>query len=114
MAVEVITVTNGLEFSFETCVECGCRFGMPLTLNRELRKTHATFYCPSGHQQYYAQKTKEEQLREDLHAERVKNMNLEEKIERHDRLAKAGCCPKCGQHIRDLERHMKRKHKGVK
>lgn len=60
------------EYSYEgklfvqRCIVCGITFGFPTAYDRELRKTHKTFYCPNGHAQLYSGKSKEEELKEQL------------------------------------------------
>ena len=54
-----------------------------MTLEAELvyRQSHATFYCVHGHQCHYpAGKTAEEELREQLNAERLARQRAEQKI----------------------------------
>lgn len=110
MHTEVVT---GVKMVFFQCPTCAVQMGIPDVLDDKYRRTHEEFYCPNGHGQSYKQKTDEEQLREKLHAERVKVMNLEEEQRRAQHVVRSGKCPVkgCGQHLRDLDRHMKRKHR---
>jgi len=56
-----------------TCNNCGMTFGVPERWNEAQKRTHATFYCPNGHNLHYPGKSDLEQkdaeierLREDL------------------------------------------------
>ena len=62
-----------------TCCKCGILFTMPTKLNTELRRNHDTFYCPSGHPQYFSVKSDIELAREE--AERYKRC-AERKLEK--------------------------------
>jgi hypothetical protein len=42
------------------CAECGIEFCVPEGHHRRLRRTHETFYCPSGHSNYYPAETDDE------------------------------------------------------
>jgi hypothetical protein len=48
------------------CSQCSIPFAITNKFDDSLRKSHNTFYCPSGHAQHYPQKTTEEALREKL------------------------------------------------
>jgi hypothetical protein len=86
---------------------------------------HKNFYCPNGHCQRFVGKTEAEELRERLHLERVRNMELREESNRIDarrRAAKAqltrlrrridnGTCPYCNRHFENVQRHISCKHK---
>ena len=54
------------DFIMETCFSCGMRFAYPKADYEIFRKSHESFYCPKGHNQYYAEKTREEKLKEEL------------------------------------------------
>lgn len=48
------------------CCQCGIDFCMPNAHHRQLRESHATFFCPNGHRNYYAGKTPQEKKIESL------------------------------------------------
>jgi hypothetical protein len=111
-------------YSWVVCCECGIRLGMPRDFNDMLHRTHATFYCPVGHGNYYPQKSKEEQLREELEAEQRHSKWLQsnrDAIERRRQAARGqltklkrrvgdGKCPCCNRTFHDLGAHMQREH----
>lgn len=49
-----------------TCIQCGMLYAIPSDFEERRRKDHRTFYCPNGHSMYYAQKNREEILKEEL------------------------------------------------
>lgn len=53
----LIEYTVKLEMHAVECAECGISFGIPKDFEERRRKDHATFYCPSGHSNYYGQKS---------------------------------------------------------
>jgi len=54
------------EMHVESCYSCHVLFAMTISMYRHLRKSCESFYCPSGHGQHYAGKSKEEILSERL------------------------------------------------
>jgi len=54
---------NSTEWYMVTCSKCHAQFAITNAHDNQLRKCHNTFYCPSGHDQYYPGKTDEEKLR---------------------------------------------------
>lgn len=113
-----------VEFVQETCISCGCPFGIPAGLHRELNNNHKLFYCPSGHGQLYpgesdVEKAKrlllEEQARHQRtltreNAERAAREIAEAELKRHQKRAKNGVCPCCKRTFKQLATHMKTKH----
>jgi hypothetical protein len=60
--------TPDLEFIACPTSNCGGQW-LPATKVRQLRESHETFYCPSGHSQFFGQSDKEkliEQLKKQL------------------------------------------------
>lgn len=118
----------------ENCCKCGTEFGMSDAIYRaaQERREGFLFYCPNGHPQHYVTgKSKEQQLAEQLEAERLARQRAEQRIaEAHDvadrerRVAaaykgvatrmnnrvKAGVCPCCNRHFENLHRHMASQH----
>jgi len=41
----------------EHCPNCGIAFAIPENYQQRRRRDHKTFYCPSGHTQYYPQES---------------------------------------------------------
>ena len=56
-------------FEKTTCSKCGAQSLLPAERIRKLRQSHATFYCPNGHSQYFPGKTAEEKRIEQLERE---------------------------------------------
>jgi hypothetical protein len=120
------------------CASCGVVFGMTAGFTQRRRDDHKTFYCPSGHHQYFYGETEAERLKRKLQGERdrvarekhgreqaearVHDVRLEkEHVERRLRGTKsvvtrmkrrtaAGRCPCCSHQFKDLEGHMKNRH----
>lgn len=55
-------------FKIIECCSCGIQFGLTVQRVENLKSTHKTFYCPSGHTQWYSLKNEEEKLRDQLRA----------------------------------------------
>ena len=107
-----------------TCCNCGIDFSVPEHWLKCRRNDHKWFYCPNGHQQYFAQESTEEKaIRRAQRAEQ----NLAYESERADasersarafkgqvtklkRRASAGVCPCCKRTFSNMVAHMKTKH----
>ena len=50
----------------ETCCNCHVQFQITAVHQRQLKKSHKEFYCPSGHSQYYPGETQAEKLEKEL------------------------------------------------
>jgi len=110
----------------EACPTCGTEHAFPKALYNEAQRLKSRFsvWCPAGHQWHYLGETeaeKEKRLRrqtEDrLVAERARADGAEASLRATKghvtRLRKRvldGECPLCGQHLRDVARHVKRVH----
>lgn len=107
----------------EYCCDCGIPFAMPDYLQRRLRQSGDSFYCPKGHGQHYA-KSEVDRLREKL-AEQTRETTAayeragqaskerdaaKRELTRMKRRAKAGVCPCCNRTFQQLARHMNAKH----
>jgi hypothetical protein len=118
-----LTYTGSLVVS--ECYACGISFGIPTGLNKHALEDHrVSFWCPLGHQQSYIGETdaeKERRLRkwadDRAAAERARADGAEASLRATKghvtRLRKRvieGECPFCGQHLRDLARHVGRVH----
>ena len=56
---------NNLEYVACPTTNCGGQW-LPVDKIKQLRESHATFFCPSGHSQWYTQKSEAEKLREEI------------------------------------------------
>jgi hypothetical protein len=113
------------------CCECGMVFAMPHAVKLRLRRSHALFYCPAGHPQYFSGESDEERLHKELaQAERrVKEWQSEydqewkahKATERRLSATKGvltrtkkriahGVCPCCNRTFANLARHMGGQH----
>jgi hypothetical protein len=64
------------------CANCGVVMWMPKALNGQLKLSHNTFYCISGHANVYSKKTEIEEVEGKLANEYVKNAQLEGEIKK--------------------------------
>lgn len=116
------------------CYLCDCAFAIREDLQRNLKKTHNTFYCPMGHGQVYSEDPREKKIKEltaQVERERsdkawyIGRLNTEQSAHKHTaaqlRGTKAvvtrfkkkvveGRCPCCSHQFKNLERHMKNQH----
>jgi len=107
------------------CGNCGVPFAMSETLYNAFHKDHSrNWFCPNGHQRHFIGETEaDKQLRlrkyaEDRAAsERARADQAEASLRttkghvtRLRKRVAAGECPFCGQHLRDLQRHVNRQH----
>lgn len=102
------------DFNVVECCNCCLPFGLTAYFQTRRRKDHQTFYCPSGHPNYYPAETdveklkrKNEMLTDQARMERVQREKLERKLRRIQK----GTCPECNRHFVNVARHMKSKHK---
>lgn len=91
-----------IELERVTCCACGLVFGIEATHRENLINTGATFYCPSGHPLTYG----EDRVKE----LETKNQELRSSLWDLKRKAKVRC-PHCREYFRDLDRHIRRRHK---
>lgn len=49
-----------------TCGNCGIQYSMPSVRLDDLKKEHATFYCPNGCPRHFPGKSTEEKLRDEV------------------------------------------------
>ena len=66
----------------ETCLTCHVQFKITAEHESQLKKSHKSFYCPSGHTQFYPGETKAEKLEKELeykqnHIKRLYDQNEE-------------------------------------
>lgn len=106
------------------CWSCGTVYAMSERVHNDRLSDGGSWYCPNGHSTVFKE-TEAARL-----ARLLKNSEQTAKWERDHREAAersliatrghvtrlrkkvlAGECPFCGQHLRDLERHISRQHK---
>lgn len=75
--MQTITIINGLKFETICCACCAITFAVPSRFCDD----HKTFYCPSGHRNYYAEESKEEKLKRKLAAVEKSSDYYREKLE---------------------------------
>jgi hypothetical protein len=119
-------ISTFVTYTEQDCGQCGVWFAMDSRFRDERVKDHLTWYCPNGHPRAFVGETeaqKERRLRKQaedrLAAERARADGAEASLRATKghvtRLRKRvieGECPLCGQHLRDLARHVARVHPG--
>ncbi len=119
-----IIVSTEIKLNVIECAECGIAFGVTTFFEKRRRDDHGTFYCPSGHSNWYPYQSDAEKLREQLAEEKrklaVTQFELisakqkaeatEKKIKRVEKRIKNGVCPCCNRQFVQMARHMKTKH----
>ena len=119
-------------FVVEKCYKCGVPFGIPLELQKTLRRDKTEFFCVHGHRQCYVGKSEEEKLRdivatqeteiEGLEASRDGAFRREDIANKHasahkgqvtkiKNRIKRGVCPCCNRTFVNLQKHMESQHK---
>jgi len=129
MARTTITITVTLEHL--SCAACGVLFAFDGDLMQKRRRDHQTFYCPSGHQNYFPGESDLEQLQRALEEARLETKRAEYRAQSatiehraaqrqlsatRGQLTKIkkrvanGVCPCCHRAFVQLGRHMATKH----
>jgi ssDNA-binding Zn-finger/Zn-ribbon topoisomerase 1 len=115
-------VTAGDDIS---CASCGVVFWLTSQLEQARQQDHGSFYCPNGHSLSFKGETEAEkykrqlknsqdslaQVRGQLDQAEASKRAWKGQATRARNLVAKGECPFCGQHLRDLKRHVDRKHK---
>jgi len=57
---EILTGTQ--KFVILTCSSCNMKYGVTLEFRDKMIEKRGTFYCPSGHSQWFPGKTEEKRL----------------------------------------------------
>lgn len=105
------------------CGACHIPFAIPEDLYSARRNDGQSFYCPNGHFIHYFE-TENGRLRRQLKAERDRLTVIQAERDQAEASRRAwkgqatklrnravvGECPFCGQHLRDLSRHLARIH----
>jgi len=118
-----------MRMSLLDCATCGVPFAVTERFENERRADHHSFYCPFGHENYFAGPSDLEKLKREK-AEAENKLQAELNQERHLRLVaekahekaarekrrlerrvSAGVCPCCNRTFEDLAKHMGMKHK---
>ncbi len=111
-------------FVVESCVSCGCLFGLEESMRNRLLITHDDFHCPNGHKQHFIAETEAQRLRKALDRSQSQTLAWQDQCEASDRQraaykghltrlkkrAKLGLCPCCDKRFKDLEGHMEDEH----
>lgn len=119
------TTIETIDFTLETCCNCGVPFFMPTDFYKQkLNNPNESFYCPNGHGQHYTGKTEAQKLREKLERlekekqeqeELLQNrwldeLNEKKKLEKQLKRLHKGVCPCCNRSFINLQQHMKKQH----
>lgn len=113
------------------CGECGVVYALTKAFVEERGEDHKTWRCPWGHRRYFPQKSREEELREQLEREQQRRREAytralhaedQKRAAEHELRAtrgaarkvaqriQAGVCPCCNRSFKNLSRHMETKH----
>lgn len=96
-----------------TCPTEGCGyspFPMDAGFMARARKTHETFYCPAGHSQYFAGKSKEEKLADEIASLERRIVDYRERLEEAQRSCRWIECFFVGATRQGLHQHMRAVH----
>lgn len=114
MAYKTRTYQRTVQLAIVDCCECGVLYGIPKTLDTELRRLgeNGGTCCPNGHRWVYSESA-ENQIR----AAEARAVHAEDQLRaaerRMDQLRKRaanGVCPCCHRTFQQLARHMTAKH----
>ena len=124
----LVTTQQGatVRLSAHECGTCGVVYALSKGYEAARREDHACWYCPNGHHWHFPQESEEEKLTRLLNSEKDRRVRVQAELDRTEaslratkghvtrlrRQVLAGQCPLCGQHLRDLERHIARVHPG--
>jgi hypothetical protein len=127
----MIALETKTKLNLFDCTECGGHIALSENLERNMRESHRTFYCPIGHSQFFPALSEAERLRKALHAAELEKTRLaqhardsqaatdrkaielavaQREAARLKKRAVAGVCPCCTRTFAQLARHMKTKH----
>jgi hypothetical protein len=118
-----ITITEKETLYTIHCAHCHMMFAITRDFEERRRSDRTSFYCPSGHSQWFQGITDKERakraearaqaLRDQLDASersRAALKGVATKMKAKVEKAEAGVCPHCHRSFQDLRRHMKSKH----
>lgn len=106
------------------CAYCHMDFGVTPAFEKKRRDDHKTFYCPTGHSNFYPQNSETERLRASLDSAKAQLTHTRDQLQateyqrraqkaQNTKLRKriaAGVCPCCNRTFQDLARHMDGQH----
>jgi hypothetical protein len=111
------TIEINLKLNLLDCCSCGAPIVLSEALERSLRESHRSFYCPSGHTQNFPGATEADKLRKALSAAEIEKTRLTQQAtaaqaetERLRKRISHGVCPCCKRSFKQLAAHMNRKH----
>lgn len=121
-----LAINARLDFVTIECCSCGTVWAWSLELERNLRETKRSFFCPNGHSQSFIESTTEK-LRKELAAakaetERQRQLRIDSErrtiaqravVTKLKKRVHAGVCPHCQRTFKQLADHMKTKHPDV-
>lgn len=106
------------------CANCHIDFGVTDGFEKARRGDHKTFYCPSGHSNFYPQQSEAEKLRARLRSAEATLTHTKDQLQATERQRRAqkglntrlknriaaGVCPCCNRTFQDLARHIAGQH----
>lgn len=115
--------TYSTSLAVTSCGECQIPFAIPDNMYTARQADGRSFYCPNGHYVGFKE-TENQRLTRQLKAQQKAAENLNAELDRTQGSLRAtkgvvtklrkrtaeGACPFCGQHLRDLQRHVGRQH----
>jgi hypothetical protein len=106
-----------------SCYKCAIVWGQPVQFDNKRKADQESFFCPNGHEQYYAEsetddlKRQLDRARTDLAAARKRESGAlaslratKGHLTRLQKRAQAGVCIHCNRHFDNVARHMEGKH----
>lgn len=117
-------------FEQQECVDCFCKFGVPIGFTASRRSDKRRFFCPNGHSMSYTESDADKLRRErdrlaqqlaykdDLIADERRRREEAERatsaqkgvVTKLRKRASAGVCPCCNRTVSQMARHMASKH----
>lgn len=100
------------------CANCGVVFGITHRFMENRKIDHQGFMCPIGHSNVYNDKNPTEKALEDLARERAAHdqtkaelNDTSKNLKKINRRISNGICPCCNRTFKNLQSHMKSKHR---
>jgi len=118
------TVSRDVSIETTHCARCNIAIYLEESHLRNLRRSHAEFYCPNGHSLNFNGETEEERLKRELDRQRESTRRWRQDAEHFERSRNTykgvvsklkkrvgnGVCPECNRTFQNLQRHMCSKH----
>lgn len=106
------------------CAQCHMDFGVQRHFERDRRNDHGSFYCPSGHSNYFPHESEAEKLKrraawyaqqlasreEDLRAAKVAHAATKGQLTKTRKRAEKGVCLHCNRSFANVQRHVEHMH----